>query len=989
MNTDFTKVLPPLPPDLQARLDLIIQTTPHFWEQRRYNHFTNHGPSHSERVHRQKLAQLAQELPEDRRLTTDEVFIVSAAAWLYEIGMQSPNLKPILGFDYQPGDSLSFSQLQEIREKKHLLTERLIIDSVRSDYQGPSLQLGLTRPADDYTRLIAEVCRWCSDEPLENVPEKLPVQGIPVRLRLLVALLRLADQLYIDSSRVNLDLLQRAKLPTRQLARWWAYHYAQTLPIVSGQIRFHYFLPVTQKEYLGHIRALIEPDFEFDNNPIIRYLWPRQLRLMPHRVPSFRFDQQAGFQHEMSRELFMYLRREITPIETPTEVLPEPEEELKEPYLLVLDYENLILELGQEGYFFSPEEISRLVVTLLREATEQHAGPVDALAVGHWNRPDLAGIAQMLKERIYELLTIEGHENASEKLTQELAQRLQGSDIPKQIILVAPPQGLASSVKGFTDRGQSVGAWISNLPDADIYQAVVRKYKPLHNVLQLPESREIDPAELENHQAACVLRLDDEIVKTKSGVSSDEIRFLFEQLEQINGRADWWRLWLINQGIVVSDAVQKHYSFRLNSEHPDVIKVRDMRKTVIKTLQALSQDGEGVRQDHLVKELKHFTNLRHAETALSFLELLKEEDIVYRDVRLTLPDSQPLWQLNSSHWAVVALNADRYLPQFALALDHVLVREGYSFMHEHTLTRHIAPYMGDSVAETVYELALTKEWVCRRDSREKRRYRDEYVVNVSLADSHAQVGETMRNRDILLNTLYRKPARGGIRRSALWQKLSEIRSFTLSKDELDQWINFLKDDSIVVVTGDSQDAGHDVVRIDLETLLTQRLLGRIHIHGLVKTMRIMGASRSERKKPSGEVEKRVAKFVTHNDRQLAHWTLEYAKGIRLVKAEGDCVFLNRHSFMRRLDGREHSTCQALAELVKRLSQQRSDGWVHQYGVLLEMEKDPQFGYGRGEHEYWLNQAIHRQKLLEERKERTKKGWQVFVRVLPKKRLVKH
>ena len=92
----FTEVLPD---NLQARLKMIIQTIPKFWERRPHKHFTNHGPSYSERVQR-KLAQLAQELPEANRLTNDEIFIVSAAAWLYEIGMQSPNLRPVL--DSQP-----------------------------------------------------------------------------------------------------------------------------------------------------------------------------------------------------------------------------------------------------------------------------------------------------------------------------------------------------------------------------------------------------------------------------------------------------------------------------------------------------------------------------------------------------------------------------------------------------------------------------------------------------------------------------------------------------------------------------------------------------------------------------------------------------------------------------------------------------------------------------------------------------------------------
>jgi hypothetical protein len=476
-----------LPSNLQTRLNMIIQTVPLFWDQRRYNHFTNHGPSHSERVHRQKLAQLAQELPEARRLTTDEVFIVSAAAWLYEIGMQSPNLKPVLSFDCQPGDSLSFSQLQEIREKKHLLTERLIIDSVRSDYQGPPLQLGLIRPADDYTRLIAEVCRWCSDEPLEDVPVTLPVNGFDVRVRLLVALLRLADQLYIDRSRVNLDLLQRANLPTKQLARWWAYHYTKTLPIVNGQIRFHYYLPVTQREYCGHIRALIEPDFGFDNNPIIRYLWEGcGTRLMPHRLPTYTLEP-AGFKREMGHELTSYLRKEIVPIptETPREASLEPREGLGGRCLLVLDFENFTLQLAKEGYIFPLEEIGRLLITLLRVTSEQHAGPVDGLAVGHWNRPDLAKATRMVKARVYGLLTVEEHGNSSEELRRELTRRLQSPEAPKRIILVAPREDWAPTVKRFTHGKHLISTWITDLPDADIYRAIVRDFKSLRHLLQL------------------------------------------------------------------------------------------------------------------------------------------------------------------------------------------------------------------------------------------------------------------------------------------------------------------------------------------------------------------------------------------------------------------------------------------------------------------------------------------------------------------------
>src|SRR2546421_12637532 len=103
---------------LQNRLRMIIQTVPHFWEQRIYTHFTNHGPEHSERVLNQKIAQLAQGLPLETRLTEDEIFIISAAALLYEIGMQSPNLQPVLNFAYEPGVRLTTEQLLQIRDHR-------------------------------------------------------------------------------------------------------------------------------------------------------------------------------------------------------------------------------------------------------------------------------------------------------------------------------------------------------------------------------------------------------------------------------------------------------------------------------------------------------------------------------------------------------------------------------------------------------------------------------------------------------------------------------------------------------------------------------------------------------------------------------------------------------------------------------------------------------------------------------------------------------
>jgi len=224
-----------------------------------------------------------------------------------------------------------------------------------------------------------------------------------------------------------------------------------------------------------------------------------------------------------------------------------------------------------------------------------------------------------------------------------------------------------------------------------------------------------------------------------------------------------------------------------------------------------------------------------------------------------------------------------------------------------------------------------------------------------------------------------------LERDALWQRLNRIRSFTLDKDELNQWLNLLERDSVIAVQVNGQDPHQDVIKLNLGTPLTQRLLGRMNVYGLIRNLRnIMGATRPDKRKPSCELVERLTKFVTNHDKQLADWTLTYAEGIKLVQVERGSVFLNWHSLIGELDQREKSACQALTELVKALARRGSEGWVPRHVVVHEMEKDTRFGLARGEHEYWLDQAIYRLKLLEEKKEETRdRRSEPFVRVAAK------
>lgn len=275
-----------LPSSLSARLNVIIETLPRYWANRRYPHFTYQGIFHSERVNG-LIDQLTNELREIHRLNAYEAFILSAAAYLYEIGMQSPNLQPILDISAQ-NIKLTPAHLLQIREVKHLLSEQLILDSVRSNYNGPKIPLGLVVPPDELTILIAGVCRWCSDESLNDVPEIELVNGRPIRMRLLVALLRLSDNLYIDRDRFDLGLLEWSGLPEFEYIRWWVYQYTK-IYLENGLIRFFYELPSHQLEYLDYVRAIVEHQFSFENNSSLRYLWDSiSLRVVASNKPTVR-----------------------------------------------------------------------------------------------------------------------------------------------------------------------------------------------------------------------------------------------------------------------------------------------------------------------------------------------------------------------------------------------------------------------------------------------------------------------------------------------------------------------------------------------------------------------------------------------------------------------------------------------------------------------------------------------------------------------------
>jgi hypothetical protein len=78
------------------------------------------------------------------------------------------------------------------------------------------------------------------------------------------------------------------------------------------------------------------------------------------------------------------------------------------------------------------------------------------------------------------------------------------------------------------------------------------------------------------------------------------------------------------------------------------------------------------------------------------------------------------------------------------------------------------------------------------------------------------------------------------------------------------------------------------------------------------------------------------------------------------------VWLNRHSFVYHLDSREEGIHKQLISLVKNKTRDH-EGWVPKPVVYAEMNRNMAFGYSRQEQEYWLDTAIWRQILIQEKK----------------------
>lgn len=156
-------------------------------------HLTDHGPQHYANVESNLTLLLSDEIKD--QLAPEEVFLLLCAVHFHDIGLLS---KKEAGEDWQS------------TRREHVIRSFDYLDEYYADW-------GFNR-FEAY--VLKYICLGHGDDRLYQVPETQVIGRTQVRVRFLAALLRLADELDLDYTRVSRYIRQLRAIPADSLNHW-------------------------------------------------------------------------------------------------------------------------------------------------------------------------------------------------------------------------------------------------------------------------------------------------------------------------------------------------------------------------------------------------------------------------------------------------------------------------------------------------------------------------------------------------------------------------------------------------------------------------------------------------------------------------------------------------------------------------------------------------------------------------------------------------
>jgi len=257
--------------DRRARLKALRDGVEPIFRNRLHRHFTDHSIEHCDRV-----ADLCGRLlsPLERKLNDDEGFALYGGAYLHDIGMhnekagESGRLAQVLKSEGRDWAKTGFEdRLEIIRRNHHEISADMVIASVRNG----APPIGFTLGDNDRPLEIAAICEaHCVDTAAARYDSLMPKPEQPtMRLRLLTAILRLADILDEAHHRAIVAQAQTLDLSLESRMHWWRHYYTREVEIepVKNRVTVVFRFPASKHDDYGKlIPALqmpwVEQEFE-------------------------------------------------------------------------------------------------------------------------------------------------------------------------------------------------------------------------------------------------------------------------------------------------------------------------------------------------------------------------------------------------------------------------------------------------------------------------------------------------------------------------------------------------------------------------------------------------------------------------------------------------------------------------------------------------------------------------------------------------------
>lgn len=227
-----------------------------------HRHYTDHSVNHSDRVIK-KLNDLTEGLMNSSQpLSPTEVYILLAAAYLHDIGMQDERSEN--------------ADLGRIRDRHHVLTREIVLRSIEQSHSYEIRSLNLD--PDDIARIVALVAASHQKVNLyQDKYGKVVFDGETIRPRLLAALLRFAHELDIDSTGIYpVDMFNLMNVPVESKLDWYKRYYVGKVEIKDEYVTVHYQFPERCENYRDLITPLVHDKIKAEHaglQKIFREFW--------------------------------------------------------------------------------------------------------------------------------------------------------------------------------------------------------------------------------------------------------------------------------------------------------------------------------------------------------------------------------------------------------------------------------------------------------------------------------------------------------------------------------------------------------------------------------------------------------------------------------------------------------------------------------------------------------------------------------------------